>query len=64
MACAPPTRKTRLTPQMRAAARILGGIFPPLPGGVTMTISLTPASLAGMQFMMTLEGYAAVPPGT
>ena len=29
-----------------------------------MTISLTPAILAGNAVIMIVEGYAAVPPGT
>ena len=29
-----------------------------------MTISETPATLAGMTSIRTVEGYAAVPPGT
>ncbi len=32
--------------------------------GVTMTMRPTPATLAGMMFMSTVEGYCARPPGT
>ena len=32
--------------------------------GATMTISPTPATFAGIAFMSTLDGYAALPPGT
>ena len=32
--------------------------------GVTITSSPTPATLAGIAFISTLEGYAALPPGT
>jgi hypothetical protein len=32
--------------------------------GTTITISPTPATLAGMAFISTLDGYAALPPGT
>ena len=37
---------------------------PSFPAGVVMTISDTPATLAGITSMSTVEGYAAVPPGT
>ena len=47
-----------------AAARITGLTLPSLPGGVTMTIWGQPAILAGMESMSTVEGYAALPPGT
>lgn len=33
-------------------------------GGVTMTTRSTPATLAGMAFISTVEGYCARPPGT
>ena len=32
--------------------------------GLTITTSSTPATLAGIAFMSTEEGYAALPPGT
>ena len=32
--------------------------------GETITILSTPATLAGTTFITTLDGYAAVPPGT
>ena len=32
--------------------------------GATMTISPTPATFAGSAFISTLDGYAALPPGT
>ena len=64
IACAPPERNTRSTPQRPAATRISGFGVPSLQGGVTMMISFTPAIFAGTAFMMTLDGYAAVPPGT
>ena len=35
-----------------------------LPGGVTIIISSTPATFAGMIFINTEEGYTAFPPGT
>ena len=56
MACAPPQRKTRVTPESRAAARIASGIRPSFPGGETITISPQPASFAGMAFIKTVEG--------
>ena len=40
------------------------GAVPSFSGGVTITISLTPAIFAGIAFISTEEGYAAVPPGT
>ena len=51
-------------PAMTAAARIAGFTLPSRPAGVVMTISDTPATLAGITSMSTVEGYAAVPPGT
>ena len=63
-ACAPPTLKTRPTPATLAAARMAGLTLPSAEGGVTITISPQPASTAGMQFISTDDGYAAVPPGT
>jgi len=62
-AWAPPTLKIRSTPAICAAAARTG-LSPPLPTGLAMTISLTPAILAGMAAMSTVEGYAARPPGT
>ena len=55
-AWAPPQRKTRSTPAMRAAARMTGFTSPPQVGGETMTISRHPAILAGMAFISTVEG--------
>ena len=49
---------------MYAAAMTSALKSPFLGGGVTMTISSTPAIRAGMAFISTEEGYAAVPPGT
>ncbi len=56
MAWAPPQRNTRSTPASRAAARITGFTSPRQVGGETMTISAQPASLAGMQFIRTVDG--------
>ena len=50
------------TPAIFAAASTSFDIFSV--GGVTMMSSPTPATLAGMAFMSTEDGYAAVPPGT
>ena len=63
-ACAPPTLKIRPTPATCAAARMYGLTEPSLFGGVTMTISSTPAIFAGIASISTVDGYAAVPPGT
>ena len=49
---------------MAAAARMSGLALPSFMGGVTMMSSSTPAILAGIAFISTEEGYAAVPPGT
>ena len=62
MACVPPMAMTLSTPAIFAAASTSFDMFSV--GGVTMMSSPTPATLAGMAFMSTLEGYAAVPPGT
>ena len=62
-ACAPPTRIIRFAPPIFAAASSTGLIFPSV-AGVVMMISDTPAMCAGMQFINTVDGYAAVPPGT
>lgn len=40
------------------------GLRAPSGVGVTMTSSCTPATLAGMAFISTDDGYAALPPGT
>jgi hypothetical protein len=60
-ACAPPMRKIRLTPARCAAARRME---PSAPRGEVMMISSTPATLAGIAFMSTVDGYSALPPGT
>ena len=53
IACAPPTRNTRSTPASRAAASTTSGVPP---GGVTITISPTPATLAGSALIRTVDG--------
>jgi len=58
-ACAPPNVRTRSTPATAAAASTIGSGF-----GHTMINSGTPATLAGIAFMSTEDGYAALPPGT
>ena len=50
------------TPAIFAAASTSFDIFSV--GGVTIISSPTPATLAGIAFISTLDGYAAVPPGT
>lgn len=59
-------RYISLTPASAAATRMYGSMpgLPPVAGGVTMTISGTPATWAGMTFISTDDGYAALPPGT
>ena len=51
-------------PAMTAAARMLGFTLPSRPAGVIITICCTPATLAGITSIKTVDGYAAVPPGT
>ena len=63
MAWAPPIVKTLLTPEINAAAST-SWLICPFGVGTTMTSSLTPATLAGIAFIKTEEGYAALPPGT
>ena len=55
--------KTRSTPQIAAAASTSSLLSPP-GVGTAMMISRTPATLAGTAFMITDDGYAALPPGT
>ena len=61
--CAPPTLKTRSTPATAAAASTSSLRTPP-GVGTTITSSLTPATFAGIAFISTDDGYAALPPGT
>lgn len=63
MACAPPTVKTLVTPATYAAASTMS-LRSPFGVGTTIMISFTPATWAGIAFMMTELGYAALPPGT
>ena len=63
IACAPPTAKARVTPA-RLAAASTSGLRTPCGVGTTMMISPTPATCAGSAFMSTVDGYAALPPGT
>ena len=56
-----------ITPAQRSAlqaAASTSAFFSPFGVGTTMMISPTPATWAGMAFISTLEGYAALPPGT
>ena len=56
MAWAPPMRNMRSTPAMSAATSTAGaGIWSPLVGVQTMTSS-TPATLAGMAVISTVDG--------
>ena len=61
IAWAPPTRKIRVTPESAHAAST-ASVAPV--GGTTAMISCTPATRAGTAFMITDEGYDALPPGT
>ena len=63
-AWAPPTRQPSVTPAIFAAASTAGSTRPSSPGGVTSTISRTPATRAGTAVISTVDGYAARPPGT
>ena len=64
MAWTPPTRNTRSTPPMSAAASRAGSGSPSFPEeGLLRTTSLTPATLAGIAVIRTVEGYVADPPG-
>src|SRR5437867_13420844 len=51
--CGPPIRRARVTPASSAAAST-ASVIPP--GGVTITISGTPATVAGTTFLITVEG--------
>ena len=46
----------QLLPAVAAAARMTGFTLPSFPAGVVMTISATPATLAGITSMSTVEG--------
>ncbi|MCY1171728.1 hypothetical protein D9M73_118490 [compost metagenome] len=54
---------TRSTPAMQAAAST-SSLISPRGVGTTMTTSVTPATLAGIAFINTDDGYDALPPGT
>ena len=56
IAWAPPTRYASVTPAILAAASTAGLTDPSLAGGVTSTISLTPATRAGTAVINTVEG--------
>ena len=62
IALAPPILKAVLMPQRCIAARSRGFTLPP-GAGVQTTISFTPATIAGIAFMRSELGYAALPPG-
>ena len=64
IAWAPPTLNILSMPAILAAVSMAGLTLPLRPGGVTITTSGTPAIFAGIESMSTVEGYAAVPPGT
>ena len=54
----------RVAPAIRAAAATSTGIDPSRFGGVVTITSGTPASRATAAVMITVDGYAARPPGT
>ena len=57
-------RRRRATTPARCAAASTSGLRTPPGVGTTMTISATPATCAGIAFISTDDGYAALPPGT
>ena len=57
-------RKMRSAPAMEAAASAAGLMLPSGSGGVTSTISFTPAIFAGMTFIRMVEGKATGLRGT
>ncbi len=64
IACAPPTLYISVTPASFAATRVIGYTLPSALQGVVITILGTPATCAGITFIRTVDGYAALPPGT
>src|SRR5690554_5004444 len=54
---------TRSTPAIAAAASTMS-FTTPSGVGTTMITSATPATFAGIAFISTEDGYAALPPGT
>ena len=46
------------------SAHLEDGTEPSFAGGVAITISGTSTTDAGTAFMITVEGYTALPPGT
>src|SRR5690606_1060970 len=64
IACAPPTRYTRVIPHRLAAARTTGSTLPSARGGVHITTSAQPASRAGTPSISTVDGSGALPAGT
>ncbi|MBA7577520.1 hypothetical protein ES708_19373 [subsurface metagenome] len=56
IAWAPPAQKIRSTRAISAATRVDGETVPLAPGGVVKTISLTPATLAGIAVINTVDG--------
>jgi hypothetical protein len=65
-AWAPPTAWTSSMPSSAQAARMAGAGMPPLSGrgGEATAIWRTPATCAGITFMITEEGSGTRPPGT
>ena len=55
IACAPPIAKARVTPA-RCAAASSSACFTPSGVGTVMTMSATPAILAGKAFISTVDG--------
>ncbi len=64
MAWAPPTWKTSVMPQSRAAQRIHGLTRPSRPGGVQSARTGLPASCEGTPSISAVENNGALPPGT
>ncbi len=55
---------TSSTPAISDATRTASLHFPFFPGGVTTTILGTPHIFGGIEAINTVDGYAALPPGT
>ena len=64
IACAPPTVQIASIPEIWAANAITGSRLPSGRGGVTVTISLTPATFAGIASINSVEKRGVLPPGT
>ena len=64
IAWAPPIVQIAVIPQMSAASAMTGSSPPSGRGGVTTTISPTPAARAGIASIIRVEKSGVLPPGT